>query len=496
MLRIENITKKFSGVTALHNVSMHIEQGKVTAIIGGNGAGKSTLMKILSGVYTTYEGKILLHNKLVKFNNTAEAQKNGIAIIHQELNLIPHLSIKENIFLGNEYQTKFGFLDEQRMYTKTTELLTMLGLQLQPNATVNTLKVGQQQMIEIAKALILDASLIIMDEPTSAITTAEVDNLFKVINQLKSEGKTIVYISHKFNELYTIADNYIVIRDGKSIDAGAMQHISQSELIEKMIGAQMDAMQRENNIDSTNELLRIENLCLTLDKKAILKNINCSINSGEVLGVFGLMGAGRTELLETLFGLHHKNAKGNIYINNKIANIKSPVDAINAGIALLPEDRKKDGLVMGMSVKENIALPVYNDNKNIFIKNKSETKIAQKYISQLGIKTKNENELVKNLSGGNQQKIVLAKWLEGNPSILLLDEPTRGIDINAKNEMYKTIKALAAKGMAVVVVSSELSEILTVSDKIMVMADGSITTTVACDDANEAVLLKAAINNN
>jgi ribose transport system ATP-binding protein len=495
MLRIENITKKFSGVTALDNVSMQIEEGKVIAIIGGNGAGKSTLMKILSGVYITYEGKIFLHNKQVHFNTTAEAQKNGIAIIHQELNIIPHLSIAENIFLGNELLNHFGFLDKQKMQEKAKSLLSMLGLALEPNTIVQTLKVGQQQMVEIAKALLVDASLLIMDEPTSAITTAEVESLFAVIRQLKSEGKTIVYISHKLNELYSIADNYIVLRDGKTIDAGLIQNISQNELIQKMIGNEMLTMQSVSNVVDGKEILRIENLNLEIQHKQILRNINFTLKSGEVLGIFGLMGAGRTELLESLFGLHCKNIKGNIFIHNKLVLIKSPANAIQLGIALLPEDRKKDGLVLGMTVKENIALPLHN-GAGIFISSNKETAIAKKYIVQLDIKTNNENTKVNNLSGGNQQKIVLAKWLEGNPEILLLDEPTRGIDVNAKNEMYKTIKLFAAKGMAVIVVSSELSEIMTISDRIMVMAEGAITATIPFEKATEAIVLKAAINNN
>ncbi len=496
MLRIENITKKFSGVTALDKVSMQIEQGKVIAIIGGNGAGKSTLMKILSGVYTTYEGEIFLHNKLIHFKNTAEAQKNGIVIIHQELNLIPHLTITENIFLGNELLTKFGFLDKQKMQTKAKALLARLGLNLQPNTLVSLLKVGQQQMVEIAKALLADASLIIMDEPTSAITTNEVENLFKVIQQLKAEGKTIVYISHKLNELYTIADNYIVIRDGKTIESGAMQNISQTDLINIMVGNEMQLLQRKNIQYTTNEILRLENVQLFSNKKAILKNINLTVNSGEIVGIFGLMGAGRTELLETIFGVHFKNANGEIFIKNENQKIKNPKDAINAGIALLPEDRKKDGLILAMTVKENIALPVIKKSNTLFINSKEESEITKKYISKLGIKTNNENTIVKNLSGGNQQKIVLAKWLEGNPQILLLDEPTRGIDVNAKNELYKTIKALAAKGLGVIVVSSEISEILTISDRILVMAEGAITANIPYEDATEAILLKAAINNN
>lgn len=497
MLKTQNITKKFPGVTALENVNLQINAGKVTAIIGENGAGKSTLMKILSGVYTDYEGQIIFKDQPVHFSGTAAAQDAGIAIIHQELNLIPYLTITENIFLGSELVNSFGLLDKKRMHAKARSLLQTLCIDVEPDTIVATLKVGQQQMVEIAKALLLDADLIIMDEPTSAITESEVETLFKVIEQLRKDNKAIVYISHKLNELFKIADNYVVLRDGKTIESGNMQSITHDELINKMVGRDINTIQKEF-AEVAPELLRLENICLTQKNSANkLSNISFTVNSGEIVGIFGLMGAGRTELLETIFGLHPNTSSGSIYINNTKLQIAKPADAIKAGIVLLPEDRKKDGLVLGMEVKKNISLPCLQEVETMgFLNDKKESALAKKHIQQLGIKTPSENQITKNLSGGNQQKIVLAKWLERNPKILLLDEPTRGIDVNAKNEMYKLMQELVSKGMGIIMVSSELTEILTVSNRILVMAEGWITATIPFSEATEDNVLKAAISIN
>jgi ribose transport system ATP-binding protein len=498
MLVTKNITKKFPGVTALENVNLQIEAGKVTAIIGENGAGKSTLMKILSGVYTDYEGQIIFKDKPVRFAGTAAAQDAGIVIIHQELNLIPYLTIAENIFLGRELVNAFGLLDKKAMYTKAAALLQTLCMSVDPNTIVSTLKVGQQQMIEIAKALLLDADLIIMDEPTSAITGSEVATLFKVIEQLRTENKAIVYISHKLNELFKIADNYIILRDGETIESGKMHSIGHDELIQKMVGREIKPMQKDFTNAVTSTLLKLENICLKQNNKANkLRNISFELNAGEIVGIFGLMGAGRTELLETIFGLHPQMSSGNIYINSKKTKINKPIDAIEAGIALLPEDRKKDGLVLEMEVKKNISLPCLAEVETMGLLNdKRESALAKKYIQQLAIKTASENQVTKNLSGGNQQKVVLAKWLERDPKVLLLDEPTRGIDVNAKNEMYKLMQELVSRGMGIIMVSSELTEILTVSNRILVMAEGKITAEINAVDATEDNVLKAAISTN
>jgi len=485
-------------VIALENVNLQIDAGKVTAIIGENGAGKSTLMKILSGVYPDYEGQIIFKGRQVHFSGTAAAQQAGIAIIHQELNLIPYLSIRENIFLGKELITPFGFLDKKGMQQKAKELLHTLGLNADPETIVASLKVGEQQMVEIAKALLVDADLIIMDEPTSAITESEVESLFTVIKQLRKENKAIVYISHKLNELFKIADRYIVLRDGKTIESGDMQSITHDQLISKMVGRELKTMQRSFVNAGSEELIRLENISLKQKNKIDkLHDISFSVNSGEVLGIFGLMGAGRTELLETIFGLHPGLSSGNIFVEGRKLKIQQPADAIKAGIVLLPEDRKKDGLVLGMEVKKNISLPALAQVEVMgILNNKKEAALAKKYIQQLGIKASSENQITKNLSGGNQQKIVLAKWLERNPKILLLDEPTRGIDVNAKNEMYRLMHELAAKGMGIIMVSSELTEILAVSNRILVMAEGKITAEIPISEATEDNVLKAAISIN
>ncbi|MBD0285075.1 MAG: sugar ABC transporter ATP-binding protein [Flavisolibacter sp.] len=497
MLVAENITKRFSGVTALERVSLELHAGKVNAIIGENGAGKSTLMKILSGVYSDYDGRIFYKDKEVRFSNPKEAQDNGIAIIHQELNLIPYLSITENIFLGRELTTKWGLLDKKSMRSKTISLLNKLRLNIDPDTLVYELKVGQQQIIEIAKALLIDSEVIIMDEPTSAISESEVEVLFGIIEDLKKEHKTIVYISHKLDELFRIADRYIVLRDGRTIGAGDMKGMSHDALIQKMVGREITIMRKTDAAVNQEELLRVEQLYLkhpVRQQEYALQQISFSVNKGEIVGIFGLMGAGRTELLETLYGLHSRLATGKTFVDGKQVHFNAPTDAIKAGLALVPEDRKRDGLVLGLDVKTNICLTVLESIEEVGLLNDSkETEIAKKYIRELQIKTASEKQAAKNLSGGNQQKIVLAKWLATKPKLLMLDEPTRGIDINAKNEIYKLILQLADEGLGIIIVSSELPEILALSDRVLVMAEGSLTAEFPIHEATEDKLLKAAI---
>ena len=497
ILQVQNITKRFSGVAALENVNLAFTKGKVTAVLGENGAGKSTLMKILSGVYPDYEGQIIYKNESVHFANTKDAQNVGIAIIHQELNLIPYLSIQENIFLGRELTNSWGVLDKKAMYAKTSELLNTLKLSLNPETLVADLKIGQQQIIEIAKALLLDSEVIIMDEPTSAISDSEVEVLFSIINDLLISGKTIIYISHKLDELRKIAHNYVILRDGKSIDSGELKDMTHDELIAKMVGREIKMMQRAVPNFSENNLLKVENLSLKSTQKnkdSILKDINFHLKKGEILGICGLMGAGRTELFETLFGLHPQNIEGKISINGNDCQFKKPSDAINAGLAFVTEDRKHEGLVLGMSVRENLSITTLKDlQKGIFVDEKAEVNLTANYIKTLNIKTSSQEQLVQNLSGGNQQKIVIAKWLATKPQILLLDEPTRGVDIGAKNEIYKTIIQLADEGLGIIVVSSELPEIMLLADRILVMAEGKITAEMRKEDATEDKILKAAI---
>jgi ribose transport system ATP-binding protein len=500
MLVARNISKKFSGIPALSAVNIELHPGKVNAIIGENGAGKSTLMKILSGVHTQYEGEIILNGKPVKFQNTKDAEAAGIAIIHQELNLVPYLSVAENIFLGAEIINSLGMLDKKQMKEKTKLLLARLNLDVDPNTLIARLKVGQQQLVEIAKALHSNAAVIIMDEPTSAISDKEVDNLFGIIKQLKEEGKTIAYISHKLKELYTIADRYIVLRDGATIDSGDMKDVSQEVLIHKMTGRKLDLERSGELRVNTEELLSVHNLYLRhpLLPGNILNNISFSLHRGEILGIYGLMGAGRTELMECIFGLHPKNSRGEIKVKGKKCMIKTPANAIACGIALVPEDRKLHGLILNQTIKSNICLTVLKqiEDWGFILSNKKEKSLSGKYISQLAIKTSSDKNMAKNLSGGNQQKIVLAKWMATHPQVLLLDEPTRGIDINAKSEIYKLMKTLAGEGMGIIMVSSELPEILAVSDRVLVICEGTLTATLPIEDATEAEIMKYAIHKN
>jgi len=494
MLVAQNITKKFQGVVALQDVNMELHPGKVNAILGENGAGKSTLMKILSGVYSSYEGRILLNDVEMRFSNPKEAQAAGVAIIHQELNLIPYLSITENIFLGRELISPLGILEHKKMRARVKDLLARLKLEVSPDTLIMDLKVGQQQVVEIAKALLTDCKVIIMDEPTSAITGSEVDVLFGIINELRAENKTIVYISHKLDELFKIADRYVVLRDGRTIESGDMNGMTNDELIRKMVGREIKIM--KEGCSSTHEtVLQVNNLSLKNPEnkqRNLLNNISFQLYKGEVLGIFGLMGAGRTELMEAIFGLHRPS--GDIIVHDKKQNFRSPSEAMQAGIALVPEDRKKDGLVLGMDVKTNICLTTLEKMQTLgLLVNNKENGLAEKYIQSLKIKTPTAQQLAQNLSGGNQQKIVLAKCLAIHPSVLMLDEPTRGIDINAKSEIYKLIRELAANGMGVIMVSSELPEILAMSDRVLVMSEGNITAEFKADDATENNILKAAI---
>ena len=497
MLTVDKITKRFPGVIALEDVSLTLEAGKITALIGENGAGKSTLMKVLSGIYQDYEGQIIFKGQVVRFSNPRDAQEQGIAIIHQELNLIPYLSITENIFLGRELITQYGTLDKRKMKLRTQELLDMLKLAVKPDALVAGLKVGQQQVVEIAKALLTDSEVIIMDEPTSAITESEVEVLFEIIGDLKKQNKAIVYVSHKLDELFRIADNYVVLRDGKSIESGKMEGITQDLLIQKMVGRSIQVQRKAVCENKEEILISVKRLFLkhpVRQKEDLLKNISFTVKKGEIVGIFGLMGAGRTELLETIFGLHPFISTSEIQIENTRVIINSPSDAIRSGLALVPEDRKKDGLVLGMDVKTNICLTTLPDLEDRgFLSDLKEKTLSEKYIDELKIKTPSPYQQAKNLSGGNQQKIVLAKWLATKPKLLLLDEPTRGIDIHAKSEIYKLISGLAEKGLGIIFVSSELPEILAVSDRVLVMAEGAITAEFSSIEATEDAILKAAI---
>jgi ribose transport system ATP-binding protein len=491
MLFAQNISKSFAGIRALDRVNIRLQAGRVCAIIGENGAGKSTLMKILSGVYTDFEGELFIGDVEVKFKNPKDAQEKGVAIIHQELNLLSYMSVAENIFLGKEITNKFGVLDSTQMEKKTKVLLEKLKLNIDPTTPIKDLKVGEQQLVEIAKALLHDAQVIIMDEPSSAITGAEVEVLFEIIENLKKEGKAIAYISHKLDEVFAIADDYCILRDGKMIEAGELKNINRNEIVAKMVGRELLSLAKKPIGTNLETLFELKNWQVAMNSSRTA-SYSFALKKGEVLGIFGIMGAGRTELLESIFGL--RKANGEMYIEDKKVKIKSSPQAIKHGIAMLSEDRKKDGFIPEQSVKENISLSTLAHlAPNGIMNAKKENDLAQKYISELSIKTASADLEIKNLSGGNQQKVILAKCLATNPKIILLDEPTRGIDVNAKAEIYKIIENLAQKGIGVIIVSSELPEILAVSDRVLVLNEGKISGEFLAKDATEEKLLQAAI---
>lgn len=498
ILEVKNISKEFSGIYALKNIDLQIYPGEVTAIIGENGAGKSTLMKIISGVYTQTEGDVILNGTKVNFTNPKEAGEQGVVIIHQELNLIPYLSITENLFLGNEITNRLGLLNTSAMHKKAKELLSRLHLNINPNTPLNQLRVGQQQLVEIAKALLLESKVLIMDEPTSAISDHEVELLFKIISDLKAKGVAIVYISHKLNELFEIANRFSVLRDGELIGSGMMDNTSHDELIQMMVGRNnADSFSKMSHIRD-NEILKVENLCFKNPENAndyLVHDVNFTLKQGEVLGICGLMGAGRTEILEAIFGLYSKFVSGKIIVDGDEKPLNNVSDAIKAGIALVPEDRKLQGLILNMNVTKNTSLASLDKiSKFDFINKKKEKEISLNYIKKMNTKVSSPNLEVHKLSGGNQQKVVIAKWLATHPKVLLLDEPTRGIDIGAKTEIYKLINELAEQGMGIIVVSSELPEALAVSDKILVMSESKQTALLNRAEATEESIMQAAIS--
>lgn len=494
LLEARHISKSFPGVKALSDVSLKFYPARVNAILGENGAGKSTLLKILTGVYTEYDGTIHLNGEPVRFANVGEAQRAGIAIIHQELNLIPQLTVAENLFLGRELRNAFGFLDTAKMNRQTQAILEKLQLDVSPQTPVRRLKVGEQQLVEIAKSLLTDAEVILMDEPTSALSDAEIDNLHRIIQDLKQEGKTILYISHKMDELFRIADHYSVLRDGVLVSDGAMADITEPALIRMMVGRDVRMEAKPTATGSRDAILNVTDLRLQhpyVRQRNVLQDISFTLRRGEILGIFGLMGAGRTELLETLFGLHPGRSRYRLEIAGKSFRFQSPQAAIRQGLAFVTEDRKTEGLILGMDIVSNISLPTLSETP--VLRNAREKALARSYVEQLAIKTPSERQLCRNLSGGNQQKVVLAKWLSTQPKILLMDEPTRGIDIKAKHELYELMKRLVAEGLSILLVSSEIPEILTLSDRILVMAEGHITASFTASEADEDKLLKAAL---
>lgn len=497
VLEAHGIVKNFPGVRALDDVRLTLRRGRLHALLGENGAGKSTLMNILAGVFPPDGGEIRFDGKPVSFRNPRDAQAAGIAIIFQELNLVPHLSIAENIFLGREPRTRTGWIDDARINREAAGWLQRLKLAVDPRTPVARLRVGQQQVVEIAKALSRQARVIIMDEPTSAITEQEIAVLFDLIQQLKRDGVAIIYITHKLDELPAIADDLTVLRDGQFVGTKPIGAVAQTEIVRMMVGRDLSDLYSRRPTSRGAEILRVEKLSLAHPERRddlLVRDVSFELHRGEVLGIFGLMGAGRTELLETLFGLHPHRADGTIILDGKSVWFRSPHEAIDAGLVLAPEDRKRDGLVLSLNVAHNTSLACLRQTETFGLLNaRRETALAEDYVRRLRIKTPSTRQLARNLSGGNQQKVVLAKWLATQPKVLLLDEPTRGIDINAKKEIYALMDGLAAEGLGVLLVSSELPEILAVADRILVMCEGRRMAEFPRAAANEEAIMQAAL---
>ncbi len=452
LLEARGISKSFPGVKALDGVGITVRAGRLNALLGENGAGKSTLMNILAGVFPPDAGEILLAGRALRCKNTREAQAAGISIIFQELNLIPHLSVAENVFLGREPLTPLGLIDFGRMSRDTQTLLAQLELDVDPRTPVARLRVGAQQVVEIAKAISFRSRVIIMDEPTSAITEQEIAVLFRLIRQLKQQGVGIIYITHKLDELSEIADDVTIFRDGQFIASEPFANLSRQRMIQLMVGRELSELFAKTTAPLAEHVLRVKNLSLRHPERAadfVVRDVSFDVRRGEVVGLFGLMGAGRTELLQTIFGLHSNTSSGSVEVDGKPCRRRSPAEAIAAGLALAPEDRKQDGLVLSMSVAENASLSSLDRVSSAgLVRPRLELELVGGFTRRLAVKTPSLHERVRNLSGGNQQKVVLAKWLATEPKVLLLDEPTRGIDINAKKEIYAIIDELAPAGWA------------------------------------------------
>lgn len=484
ILSMNHITKAFPGVLALNDVSFSCYEGEVHALIGENGAGKSTLMKILSGAYQPNEGEILFQGRVMKHESPIKARQAGIATIYQEFNLIPYLNIFENIFLGRE-MLKRGFLNRIAMRKKASDIMRSLGVDIDTNTHVHRLSVAEQQMVEIAKAVSLDAKLIIMDEPTAALSEHEVGFLFGTIRKMKEQGRAIIYISHRLEEIFEVADRVTVLKDGGYVATKPIAEVKKDLLVRMMVGRELNEFYPVKKGGRGDRILEVRNL----KRGGVLHDISFDVYKGEILGIAGLVGAGRTELVRVIFGADHAEG-GTVLINGKQVSIKKPLDAINHGIGFVTEDRKNQGLILKLTVRKNLTLALLRRlTKLSFIRLRREREIVHDLIAKLRIKAPSMDTNVGTLSGGNQQKVVLAKWLAMDCKIIILDEPTRGIDVGAKVEIYNLMRKLADEGTAIVMISSELPEVLGVSDRILVMHAGKITGELPIGDATEEKIM-------
>ena len=491
ILSMQKIDKRFSGVHALKSVDFELRAGEIHALMGENGAGKSTLMKALTGIYPKDSGEIHYLGKLYNPRDPKEALGRGIGIIHQELNMMEHLTVAQNIFIGRESTKGKGlFLDDKKVNQRAEVLFKRLNMDIDPKETLGNLTVGKQQMVEIAKAVSHNLKILILDEPTAALTETEINELFAIMRDLAAKGVGMIYISHRMDEIGQITDRVTVMRDGENAGVGNTKELSKEDIINMMVGRVIyEEPKQQSNVPADAEVVLKVN---SLNAGRLVKDVSFELKRGEILGFAGLMGAGRTETARALFGADPLDS-GYIEINGKPVKISSPMDAVRHGIGYLSEDRKRYGLALGLSVTENSILAAYDDFEHgLFVHKKKVAKITSEYVDTLKIKTPSVEQLLKNLSGGNQQKVVIAKWLIKNSEILIFDEPTRGIDVGAKSEIYTLMNALVKEGKSIIMISSELSEVLRMSDRVLVMCEGRVTGELDIKDASQEEIMKYA----
>lgn len=499
ILEMRNVTKRFPGVLALDDVNMSLKKGEVLGICGENGAGKSTLMKVLSGSFVQgeYEGEIYSHGEKVEFNSVSDAQEQGIEMVYQEMNMMLDASIAENMFVGN-LPTKAGFVDFKTLFKNTKELLDLVELNLNPRDIVRPLNSGQMQLLSLARALAKKPKILVLDEPTTALTDSEINVLMNLLDKLRAEGISCIYISHKLDEIYRICDSVLVLRDGQTISHKQIDEVDEQTLIEEMVGRKVENLYPKPTPNIGGEIFRVENLSVphpNIKGKNIIENVSFSLNKGEILGIGGLVGAGRSEALGAIFGQHTHNVSKNVYIDGKEVVINSPQDAIKNGIGFITEERKLNGIIWMLSISENIALASLDDlSGKVFMDSNKERKEVKKVFDDLRIKAPSTKTQLSSLSGGNQQKVILAKWLLNNPRILLVDEPTKGIDVGTKADFYTIMGELTDRGVSIIMVSSDMPELISMSDRCIVFSNGRISEEFQKSDINENNIMRAAIS--
>lgn len=488
ILEMEGITKEFPGVKALDNIQLKVRSGSVHALMGENGAGKSTLMKIIFGIYTPDAGTIRYKGQPIKLNGSKDALSMGISMIHQELSPVPYMTVAENIFLGREETKGFGWINKKKMQQAAKELFEFLGMNIDPSAKMIDLSIANMQMVEIATAVSYHADLIIMDEPTSAITDKEVDQLFRIIRSLKEKGVSIIYISHKMDEIFQICDDITVFRDGQYIGTKPAGELTQELLIQMMVGREIKQVFHKEQVEIGDVVLSVHNLA----RKGKFQGVSFDVRAGEILGIAGLMGSGRTELVQSIFGIDPPDA-GEIFVKGEKVRMQTPQDAIRHKMGLLTEDRKVTGAFLPLTIRDNMVMSsIQNFAAKGYLRNKLINDTCKLFIDRLNVKTPSLNQLIMNLSGGNQQKVLLARWLLNNPDILILDEPTRGIDVGAKAEIHKLMSRLAETGKAIIMISSELPEVLGMSDRVIVMHEGKLKGELTREKASQESIMELA----